>query len=194
MKLRIAAALGLTLLVLAPRPAHADGAVIPFIGVNFGGDTGGLSEDDTKVAYGFAVDFVGGAGFGFQIDLGYTPNFFTDDEDFVGDNNALSLMANLLLEPPAGSVRPYASGGVGLLRTHVKSAGAFLDDIEDNDFGLNLGAGLKGYFSDNVGLRADVRYFRSLQEDEGEPGFDVDIADLDFWRTTVGLSIAWGRD
>ena len=67
-----------------------------------------------------------GAGIaGFEIDFGYTPNFFElteGDADFdYGDNNLTTLMANLTLGAPIGGqsgigLRPYASGGVGIIR------------------------------------------------------------------------------
>ena len=32
-----------------------------------------------------------------------------------------------------------------------------------NDFGLDVGGGVMGFFSDNVGLRGDIRYFRGFR-------------------------------
>jgi len=32
-----------------------------------------------------------------------------------------------------------------------------------NDFGINMGAGVVGFFSDHVGVRGDVRYFAACK-------------------------------
>ncbi len=68
-----------------------------------------------------------GAGiFGFEVDFGYAPNFFEStegDADFdYGDSNVTTLMANVILGIPIGGqtglgIRPYVSGGVGLIRS-----------------------------------------------------------------------------
>ena len=49
-----------------------------------------------------------------------------------------------------------------------------------------------GFFSDNLGLRADIRHFRSLQDNEPGPGdLDLGLGDFKFWRGTVGLNFRW---
>ena len=48
-------------------------------------------------------------------------------------------------------------------------------DIDDNSWGFNLGGGVMGMFTDNVGIRGDLRYFRSFRTDVRD-----DIGDLDF--------------
>ena len=61
-----------------------------------------------------------------------------------------------------GSIRPYAVGGVGLIRTNLQDfAGAF-DVSSKNDFGFDVGGGVMGYFAQNIGIRGDIRYFRSF--------------------------------
>ena len=63
---------------------------------------------------------------------------------------------------PSGA-SPFVSGGAGLMRASVTSPGDLFDEVTRNDFALNVGGGLNGYFNDHVGLRGDIRYFRSLQ-------------------------------
>lgn len=48
-----------------------------------------------------------------------------------------------------------------------------------------------GFFSDHVGLRGDVRYFRTLNRDDTDSGLDLgfDLGDFDFWRASIGLVI-----
>jgi len=81
------------------------------------------------------------------------------------------------------------------MRAAVTSPGNLFDNVARNDFALNVGGGIQANFNDHLGLRGDIRYFRSLQ---GEPGADggiiidprdFDLGDFDFWRATVGLSL-----
>jgi hypothetical protein len=38
-------------------------------------------------------------------------------------------------------------------------------------------------------MRADVRYFRRIQDDDTSSGVDLDLGQFNFWRGTVGLSL-----
>ena len=84
---------------------------------------------------------------GFEVDLGYSPNFFEDtagDRNFeFGDSNVTTIMGNVLLSaPPGGGVRPYASAGLGLIRANVSSGTGLFNDLSTNDLGVNIGGGL----------------------------------------------------
>ncbi len=197
-KLFIASALAL---VLVPGSASAQSwFVSPFIGANFGGSAsfGDFPEVDDELEK--RVDFGVTLGWnpqvvGFEIDFGWSPNFFEDtsgDANFeFGDSNVTTLMGNLLLSmPPGTGVRPYLSSGVGLIRANITSDGLF-NDLATNDLGVNVGGGLNGQFTDNVGIRGDVRYFRSLQDNEADNDFDLSLGSFDFWRGTVGLTFRW---
>lgn len=94
-------------------------------------------------------------------------------------------MGNLIVGVPLGGIRPYAVGGVGLMRSRVTGPSDLID-ISRSDFGISLGGGLMGFFGDSVGIRGDVRYFRSLQ-DAGEGFLGFDLGTFDFWRASVGL-------
>ena len=63
--------------------------------------------------------------------------------------------------------------------------------MNTNDWGVNVGGGLIGYFNDNVGLRGDIRYFRSLQDNEPGDALDLALSDFDFWRGSAGLTFRW---
>jgi opacity protein-like surface antigen len=133
---------------------------------------------------------------GFEIDLGWSPNFFEDttgDRNFnFGDSNVTTLMGNLLISAPPGTgIRPYASGGLGLMRARATVDDGLFNDLAVNDLGINFGGGINGQFSDNVGLRGDIRYFRSLQDNEPDDEFDIGLADFNFWRGSVGLTFRW---
>jgi opacity protein-like surface antigen len=104
-------------------------------------------------------------------------------------------MGNVLVGIPiggqtGGGVRPYVAAGAGLLQTRVEDADAVFE-IDNNDFGINLGGGVMGFMTDNVGFRGDIRYFRGFGEDTGNDQVDLDLSDFDFWRGTVGVTFRW---
>jgi opacity protein-like surface antigen len=187
----------------APTKASADWLFTPFIGMNFGGsvtfnDAFGDFDDEfeKRANFGASLAWMGAGAIGFELDFGYAPNFFESTEgeaDFdYGDNNVTTFMANLVVGAPIGGqtgvgIRPYASGGVGIIRTHIDDA-LDLFDVSSNDWGFNAGAGIAGFFSDNIGLRGDVRYFRSLQDNEPDDELDLSLGDLKFWRGSIGIT------
>jgi hypothetical protein len=195
-KLFLAASLVTFATVAMPARASADWVFTPFIGATFGGnaDVGGNGDDfknefERRLSYGATLGWMGGGILGFEADFGYSPNFFRADDNndninFIGDGNVTSLMGNLVLAAPLGPVRPYASGGIGLLKSKVDDAGQFFD-ATSNDLGYNLGAGV--ILGGKVGLRGDVRYFRSLQDTDPD-GIDFSLGNFKFWRGTVGVA------
>jgi opacity protein-like surface antigen len=169
-------------------PARADWVLTPFLGLSFGGDT-----VDRHVTYGGSLTFMGGGVFGFEIDGSVTPNFFDTDDALdltIGDTSVGTLMANVIIGAPLGEpgIRPYVSGGAGVLRVNIDSPVDVLD-VRDDALGVNVGAGIMGFVSSRVALRADIRYFRRFQEDDSNDEFDLDFGSFNFWRGTLGLSL-----
>ena len=203
----ITALLGILTLIAVPRPASADWLFTPFIGTGFNAaaDFGDAFDDsrefERQFTYGASLGYMGAGVIGFEFDFGYTPNFFEtmvndDDFTFADDSNVTTLMGNVILGIPVGGqtgfgIRPYAIGGVGLIRTHVEGAGLFFEDLDTNDFGFNIGGGLHAFFTDNVGIRGDVRYFRSFASDDDEDSFDLNLRSFDFWRASAGVTFRW---
>jgi opacity protein-like surface antigen len=198
-KLLTTAALTLMAFAAAPAKASADWLFTPFIGSTFGGSanigTGGEDfgdEFERKLNYGASLSWMGNGVFGFEVDFGYSPNFFEvnpDDNDFdlIGSGNVTTLMANIVVGAPMGGVRPYASGGLGLIRTRATDVDAFFDNVTSNDLGIDLGAGVMGFMNENVGIRGDIRYFRSLQDTDPDE-INLDLGSFKFWRGTVGVT------
>ena len=207
-KLVLASSLAALATVASPNRASADWLFTPFVGGNFGGSAnfGDFSDFDDEVErrvnFGASLGWMGAGIAGFEFDFGFAPNFFQDttgDADFdFGDSNVTTLMANLLLGAPAGGqtgpgIRPYGTAGVGMIRTSVDGGTTFFNDLTTNDFGFNVGGGLQGFFSDNVGIRGDIRYMRSLQDNEPDDELDLGLSDFDFWRATVGVTFRFGN-
>ena len=201
-KFAITSVLALMVFVAAPAKASADWLFTPFFGINWGGtaeftDFGGDFEDEfeQKMNFGASLSWMGAGAFGFEVDFGYSPNFFqntTGDDNFeFGDSNVTTLMANLKVGVPfggqtGGGIRPYASGGLGLIKSRIDDPDD-LFELNSTDWGFNVGGGVTGFFTDNFGLQGDVRYFRSLQDNEPDDEFDLALGSFNFWRGTVGL-------
>lgn len=201
-KLLITTVLTLTVSAGTPAAASADWLFTPFVGFNWGGaanfgDVGDFEDEFEKRSdFGASLAYMGAGVMGFEIDFGYSPNFFentTGGGDFeFGDSNVTTLMANLTVGAPIGGqsgpgIRPYASGGVGIIKSRIGDAGD-LFNVDSTNLGINVGAGVMGFFTDNIGLRGDVRYFRSLQDNQPDDEFDFGLSDFRFWRGSVGLT------
>ena len=183
-------------LCVAPSTASAEWILTPFIGASFNTGADVTDEefdeliDGSKMTYGGTFTWLGAGVLGFEVDLGYSPEFFSGDDDeidFIDSSNYSSLMANVVLSTPAGAFRPYGTAGVGIINTSI-------DDVDDifevdrNGLGFNVGGGVMGFFTDNVGVRGDLRYFRQMSESDDDDEVDFDLNGLRFWRGTVGLS------
>jgi hypothetical protein len=187
-------------LALAPASARADWLFTPNIGAGFGMNSGDAAAGGEHLTYGVSLGWMGAGIIGWEADLAYTPEFFEGDDDDpdllnTGDSNVTSIMGNVLIGIPiggqtGGGVRPYLAGGAGLLQTRVEDADAVFE-VDNNDFGINLGGGVMGFMTDNVGFRGDLRYFRAFGEDTGNDQVDFDLSDFDFWRGTVGVTFRW---
>lgn len=171
--------------LFSPAPASADSYISPFMGVNFANNSG-----NGRANFGVAAGWMGAGIAGVEFDFGYAPNFFGSQGSF-GNNNVLTAMGNLIVGVPGGGthgmgLRPYGTIGLGLMRTQVdgRPAPGFVPNIADNNVGLNAGVGLMGFFSEHVGLRADVRYFHDFRE---SPPGTVQFGAFHFWRGSFGL-------
>ena len=187
----------------SPAPASADWLFTPFVGTVFSGAADFNDGFDTefeferRFTYGASLGYMGAGAIGFEVDFGYTPNFFEslsdDDFDFASDSNVTTFMGNLIVGVPLGGqsgfgVRPYAVGGAGLLRASVTDIDEFFD-VDKNSWGFDLGGGLMILF-DNVGIRGDVRYFRTFTSGDDDE-LDFDLGGFDFWRATAGVTFRW---
>jgi len=168
--------------VVSGAPAQAETFATGFGGTSFGGDT-----SSNQGTLGLGLGWLGGGVFGFEVMFHHTPDFFGDN-DFLGSNNVSTLMGNLMLSAPIDRTRIYASGGAGLMRSRVDDADDFFD-VNRDDFGVNVGGGVLGYLSENVGLRGDVRYFRNVGDPEPDAEFDIDFGSFSYWQATAGLAV-----
>jgi hypothetical protein len=189
MKLRFAVAGIVALFLLVPAaPARADVVLTPFVGSLFGGDL----PDNAGATFGGTAAFMGGGIFGAEVGFTYTPDFIQETL-LTPDVSQASLMGNLIIGIPmgdadqGGQIRPYVTGGAGLFRTAVTESD-FFNHVTSNDFALNAGGGVMAFFSEHVGVRGDIRYFRTLTDDDPGEGLDFELGDLDFWKWDIGAA------
>ncbi|MDQ3169601.1 MAG: outer membrane beta-barrel protein [Acidobacteriota bacterium] len=183
-------------LCLAPTAASAEWILTPFIGASFNTGSDVTDEefdelvDGSKMTYGGTLTYLGGGILGFEVDFGYSPEFFSGDDDevdFIDSSNYSSLMANVVLSSPKGAFRPYGTAGVGLIKTTIDDVDDIIE-VDRNALGFNVGGGVMAFFTDNVGVRGDLRYFRQMGESDDDDEIDFDLKALRFWRGTVGVS------
>ena len=182
-----AIAFGTFLALASPATARADVFLVPFAGVNFGGDSGkelGDAIDAERLNWGVGIGYMGGGIFGLEGDFSYSPDFFGKTD--IGGSKVATYMGNLMLGVPLGGqsgfgVRPYGVVGLGVVHTDVNA----FDELRgsDNDLAWNFGGGVMLLFGP-VGLRADVRYFRTFSA--------LDFLDLDFLEPRGKLDFARG--
>ena len=185
--------LALLLTTFTPGVARADFLMTPFFGANFGGDSGTeLSDalDASQFNWGVSFAWMGAGVFGVEGDIGYSNDFFGKTD--AGGSSVLSLSGNLLLGIPFGGqqgfgIRPYGVVGVGVVRPDG-DAFSESDAFGENHIAWNFGGGAMVFFSSHVGIRGEIRYFRTFEAVEF---FDIDLdqeaGDLDFTRGSIGF-------
>jgi len=178
--------------------ARADGLIIPFIGVNFGGDSGaefGDSVDASRFNWGASFAWMGAGVFGFEGDFGYSPDFFGKTD--LGGSKVVTAFGNVMLGVPFGGqkgfgIRPYGVAGIGVIYADGEAFETAGQDLNENKVGWDFGGGVMMFFTSHVGVRGDIRYFRTFEaldilgiELENGPG------DLDFTRGSFGFVVRW---
>lgn len=185
------------LLFLAPAPARADFFVMPFAGVKFGGSTSivdlELAAPKKKLVLGVAAMKIDNRMIGYEVEFGNISGFFENDDissisplvkpgSYVNDLTA-SVVLSLPPGATRGGLRPYAVVGGGLIHA---SALDFLElfQIRRTVPAINLGGGAIGLFTNNVGVRFDVRHLRSLSKDAS---FGLVGRRIAYSRFSIGL-------
>jgi opacity protein-like surface antigen len=175
------------LCVASAQELRAQGFVSPFIGANFGGDSGCPELDDCDdkivnwgVSFGALSNIVG-----FEAEFAYTDEFFGEVTN--QDSSVLTLMGNFMLAPKIAAVQPYGVAGLGLIKTSVDLTPSGIINDDNNHFGWDVGGGLMVFFGEHVGVRGEVRYYHAFNKLEilGLPL--PSEAKLDFGRAAAGV-------
>jgi hypothetical protein len=180
--------------MLTPAPARADVMLIPFYGINYGGDSGqGLSDafEAKRHDWGVSLLAMGAGFFGFEADFGFSPDFYGRTD--AGGTNIMTFVGNLVIGIPFGGqrgfgIRPYGLVGAGVMRSRA-DLGDVLDAAE-NDLTWDAGGGVLIFFTSRIGVRVDFRYFQTFDDLEL---FGIEIGDsrgkVDFTRTSFGFIV-----
>lgn len=187
--------LALILLGLAPAPARADGLLIPFIGVNFGGTSGreiSNAINAERFDWGVSFAFMGGGVLGLEADIARSPDFFGRSD--IGGSSVLTATGNLIVGIPIGGqsgvgFRPYAVGGLGVLRSKIDVLGE-AHSVDENKLAWDFGGGAMFFFGSHVGVRGEVRYFRTFDRLEFDIFNGIERSRrLDFGRASAGFIV-----
>lgn len=202
-------------IVAFPTAAAAEWHFTPFIGLTFKGNTTlvdtELATGDKHAALGGTVTRLGAGILGAEGVFEIIPGFFqgkpgrTDSagspiqSGVIESSRVTTLMGNIVLTAPRKYteyfLRPFVSGGFGLLRVAKTEApaGQQVDvfPLEANFAGFNIGGGAVGFFSQNTGVRFDLRYFSTLH-DTVRPEIDTNQNEpvhLRYMTLSVGVVI-----
>ena len=183
----------IVLLAAAVRPASADGFLTPYIGFNFGGDSSNCASlttcEDKRTNFGVSVGSMGSA-LGFEEDIAFATDFFGKVPG--ADNSVFTAMSNLLTGVGVGRVQPYVLIGIGLIRPHTSlKITQNVTEFQKNSLGYDLGGGINGYFTRHVGIRGDIRRFKTLQDVPILKTITNQVLQndkLEFWRASLGLA------
>lgn len=169
--------------------AHAQGFVSPLIGFDFGGDSGcPTASDCEEKSSNIGVAFGSLGTVGYEGELAYARSFFGETPNT--SSNVLTFMNNLLIAPKIGPVRPYFLFGVGLIKTRVEFTAPGLLEMSNNNFGWDVGGGVMVFFGEHIGVRGDLRRFKSFQQ-ESILGFSFGDEKLTFNRAAAGVVFAF---
>ena len=197
MRDRMRVLLAAVLVVITPVAARAELFAVPFMGLKFGG---GTSIVDLEFASGSKKFTMGGALMqidegliGYEASFGYIPSYLDGEDSALGPlvkpgSLAVDFTGSVMIALPpqftGGGLRPYAAVGGGLV--HVQAADVFqLFQVRRTAPVAYVGGGAIGLITNNVGVRFDYRYLRSLTTDDGS------LAHIgrrvSYSRLTVGL-------
>jgi hypothetical protein len=177
-----------------PAAAAAEWDLTPMFGYAFHGNTSIVDlEDATGTLHrqiGGAATLLGKGLVGAEGITVYAPAFFRrDDLKLVEQGRSFALMGNAVLTVPRrwteNSLRPFVSGGVGLMRVSVVDTKGVLT-VHSNLAGFNIGGGAVGFLSPRTGVRFDLRYYSTLDRtDEGPVAFGP--VHLNYLTASIGL-------
>jgi hypothetical protein len=187
----------------APQPAQADLYFAPYAALKFGGETTLLDPDFVagsnvdaeaakKMTWGGSVMWLGTGVLGFEGDFAVVPAYFQADPPvLVTASRVTTLTANVVIAAPLSvtgySLRPYVSGGWGLMRA---SADSPLGSYTRNLAAIDVGGGAIGMLSRRSGVRWDLRYLRGIGSEEGG-GTLRGAARLTFWRASMAFVLRY---
>jgi hypothetical protein len=183
----------------------AEWHVTPTFGVTFAGSTTLLDPQQgagkRHVDFGGAVALLGEGILGVEAVAVFTPGFFQAEQSRLATDPAvpvlkssrtIAVMGNVVLTTPRRwteySLRPFVSGGVGVLRATQTQATEALP-VHVGMAGFDVGGGAIGFLSARTGIRFDLRYYSTLHGTDQGPVAPVGdaLVRLHYMTASVGL-------
>jgi hypothetical protein len=133
-------------------------------------------------------------------DIGYGAGFFdpaSDALDLIASSHVLTVTGHagaIFARDDDARLVPYVTGGFGWMRQQARDREG-LAAVTRNDPSLHFGGGVNVMLTQYLGVRADIRNFRSLRDPFDTP--DPIVQDLDrvsFWRFALGAAIRFGTN
>jgi hypothetical protein len=186
---RLTIVLAASFLLSAAGDVAAQGFINPFVGTTLTSPSpdGAHSKAGFGLSFGKIGQVVGGEG-----ELAYYPEVLDNAANALAKNRVLTFSGNVLVGPSIGRLKAYGAAGAGDLRLNFTSISSLAkptpDSLSSDYFAVNVGGGAMGFFTPNLGVRGDLRYYRA---------FGLDLTDLEasglslnhfnFWRANIGL-------
>jgi hypothetical protein len=188
------------LIVVSRTPVNAaERQVQLFIAVSFHGSTTfTLVEYAAKrpsVFYGGRALLLGEI-LGVEVDFGDAPSYFQPgDPNLPGGQVVLhsrltTVTGNIIVAVPRRlteyTLRPFFVAGSGLMRARAADFFGALP-VADTQPAIDIGAGVSGFITSQIGVSWDLRHFRTLGGDEtGGTNFGHQVS---FWRAGMALAV-----
>jgi opacity protein-like surface antigen len=156
------------------------GLVTGHVGIAASGDV-----RDRSATPGVSMAVVDGNGIGAEIDVARLGDF--DNTRFT-ESSVSSAMLSVIVMRPLGTWRPFGQIGAGVMRV---SADAFdgRQSARRTEGGWTTGGGAFYMINEGLAIRGDLRYFRYFSGYDDLPLAGDGV--LDFWRTSIGVTLAW---
>lgn len=188
-----------------PARASAEWQFAPFVGFTSAGDTNlNLVEIEKQHwTIGGSARLLGAGPLGVEALFLFVPGHLEplrldeplspggEESRSITSTRTFAFMGNVVLTTPRAwneyGLRPYVSGGFGWLHAYHNDA---VFPLRGSMPAYNVGGGAVGFLSDRVGLRFDLRYFRTAPPGrEPTPEFTTsgDRARLRYWAGTIGV-------
>ena len=169
----------------APAVCASEVHITPMVGMTVRGNTSIVDiQNATHLPHkeiGAAVTVLTKGLFGVEGVVSFTPGFFHADRPrrdgetlptsgLVASSYAFAAMGNVVVAAPRRYteyfLRPFVSGGAGLLRASVTDTAGLGATASGARVGFNIGGGAIGFLTQHTGVRFDLRYYSNVHSSE----------------------------
>ena len=140
---------------------------------------------DPSATPGASMAVLDDNGIGVELDVAHLGGF--DNAVFM-KSGITSAMLNVIVMSQHETLRPFVVAGAGVMRV----SGTVFEGqpaVGRTEGGWTAGGGALFMVNEVVGIRGDARYFRHFSRHSDIPLAGDGV--LDFWRTSVGVTLAW---